>query len=773
MKNYEDLRKWQFISDIYSPHFYELGGDSFCEVYFYKQNSHQPGRLNESGKPRSFSLNSSLLLPKDSITISFSCRSRQLDTLYLKLNFYRKNEVYLNTLVIPVEKNGENHISLNNVDADVMEAQIFGESLMVSDTVSMQIKNFDIYAKHRDMSQCFNEYTPEIDNLSVVPLPLIRDLDEFQHKKIIGLGESAHGCRDIRFQVFEIIKYSSLEDRNLKLICFELPVDMVMNWNLYVRDMLPENYRYKIMDEIKKTSGDIQMVDLLDDIRGINRKRKESEKIHVVGLDLRDEAFYVFEYLQAYKKMSEDKSFLTDVFQRMGTLHYDKQENRNDMIFGIFGRRADPDSVNYRNLVRMIEENRQLRELMDQDDLRFLTGGFLLNIPTRNDAFEDDSGQISSQRDEYMWKVFQLAMECYAPGVSDRVMIYAHSEHLSRTYNPNSISTILKIKALGCYLADYYGDDYWAVSFHAGEGYYKSSSNGTKINMYDLQEALPGSFEWAADKVYFDRFYCRNLDLDSIFLFRVVGNRPRSSQFYSLSKDRFDGYIYIRETASSPPDAYDIKTEYKRERIMKYYIDSLEFANAPCSNDFNYWVGLADTCVDIRVPGDFTWNGIKVPPLGSGMIGQRDGYFESEDKGCIVIVDHTLTRKPERYYAPNKVSMMSQIESWLIRNFSLKGRKWEPKYQQTRDTLLAKYATFREDEYALQICNADKIAELTIPINLERNPNIKMLKMDYKYSQTIIFEKDGDTISLICFYTDEGYANMEKYRKSIVSMIGF
>lgn len=68
-------------------------------------------------------------------------------------------------------------------------------------------------------------------------------------KKIIGLGESIHGSRSIIQKKKEITE-KLCEDKNIKLICFEAGIDMVMNWDLYIQGILPESYRQKIEDEV-------------------------------------------------------------------------------------------------------------------------------------------------------------------------------------------------------------------------------------------------------------------------------------------------------------------------------------------------------------------------------------------------------------------------------------------------------------------------------------------------------------------------------------------
>ena len=134
-------------------------------------------------------------------------------------------------------------------------------------------------------------------------------------------------------------------------------------------------------------------------------------------------------------------------------------------------------------------------------------------------------------------------------------MIHSHSIHLSRTYNPNSLTKVFARKNLGAYIANHYEKDYLSISFHVGNGKYKTfDSKERKMDEGVLQIPPVGSFEWAAGQVCFNDFYCRQSDFDAVTSFRSIGNTAiRNSQFFPFSKHRFDSYIYIDNSIACSP----------------------------------------------------------------------------------------------------------------------------------------------------------------------------------------------------------------------------
>lgn len=789
-RDYNNLHNW----DIYRKGFNIQKNDiSEKENTFYlsfsKKNLVEIVSWGDEKNPGDFTLSTCLVIPEDSIHFSFNCNSLKVDTLLLKVNLYKENEVLLEQLIYPLEMNGLNEISFSGRDACVMETHIYGKSMMQYDSIGLKITDFNLYASNHNLANAITDTQARLNTQEVTPLSMIYELDEFKNKRIIGLGESIHGSRSIIQEKCNTIE-KLCEDKNIKLICFEAGIDFVMNWDLYIQGIMAESYQNKIMEEVAGSFSEAELiVALLNKLREINRSRKASDRIHVVGLDLRREDFYVFEYLQAWRERGKSKRFLEDVFLKMDTLNYNQigpifshitiinergtkkshTENKEQII---------PEEKRYSSLNRLMNNNEELKALMSEKEFQFFTESFLLNIPTKNDKFQHNE-RVGDKRDEYMWKILQLAIACYAPNKSDRIIIGAHSLHLSRTHNPYSISPIFRAKSLGEYIAEVY-DDFFTVSIHVGRGKYKTYEKGI-VAEAELQEPLYGSFEWMADKTKLGDIYCRTSALDTPNSFRHIGNRAATFQFYPLSKTRFDGYIYKEESESCIPVQYDHGSLSYRRRIQNDYIDSLKLNNTPYSS-FNFEV-FTDSISNVEVfnPEGFRWKSPRFSLYYSGNLNYAGifcGFFESKDRDCIIIIDNMMFPKSSTKISSSKISFFKKRNIIAEAENSFLSPKFEPinfsdKSQPSQDgenVSPSERLNYKSEAYAKQVFNADKVAEASLIMS----PNDRLhIFGPYEHGEAILIEKDGGTINLKCFYTDKGYKNKKKYRKAIESLVRF
>ena len=226
--DYSNLENWWFESSVFRITYDTLSDYRSCDITYIDKRT---GFLwNKQNKPESFSMIGCTLLPKDSVSISMNLESHRLDSLTLKLFFYGKYENLIDSAVYSLV-DGANDINFNK--AEFMQMKISGAISEKIDTASLQIQSLNIKSQNVDLKQW--EQTPDtasIDVRKITPLPIIDKLDEFRNKKIIGLGESFHGGKHIESAIFDVIR--NILSHNVRLVCFEMPVDMGVNWDLYV-----------------------------------------------------------------------------------------------------------------------------------------------------------------------------------------------------------------------------------------------------------------------------------------------------------------------------------------------------------------------------------------------------------------------------------------------------------------------------------------------------------------------------------------------------------
>jgi erythromycin esterase-like protein len=629
------------------------------------------------------------------------------------------------------------------------------------DTVSFQILDARIEANNCNLDEWFRSLNFDLNVTSLYPLTKITGLDELKNKKIIGLGESVHGSQNLFREKAEIVR--KLLDKNVKLVCYEAPVDRCLNWDLYVRGIHPYSYRNVIFEDVKSFTDNEDLILFLDEIRKENATRKEADKIHIVGLDLRSEQNYFYHYFLAYQKLGRDKQFLSPLMLKMSNLKYDNVNYKISLAQKPFYQLDTTASTRFRNLAGMVLSEKKLKALMQEKDYGFLLDILQLEVPTNKD---DEYGDID--RDLYMWRIFQKALLHYAPDENERAIICAHSLHLSRTgYERHSVREMIKIRSLGSYIAENYPDDYWSVSFHVGGGIIRT----IEYKMLDLfnvealegigrlEQPVQGSFERAAQDVSFDRFYCKSSDLgSSLYTYRMIGNTLEKNQFYALSKDRFDAYVYIDESTRYPPNPLN-------SYVNSHFIDSLRLQDIPysktCPNDLDH--------LDLTVPEKFRYKDLRGHHIHLDNISLLEdqsstfGLFESKDKECLMLFT-PASHLPDKNVEEVRVYEWSKLLEMPTGQEHQTGLK---NLEKLFSTLESDIWESKSAEYAKKTYNADSVAEIWTDTNFYFSGKYYMRK------QVFIIGKNEKVFLIYCYYTDKGIANQDKYRKGIESFLKF
>lgn len=703
-------------------------------------------------------------LPRDTIFLSFDFKNRNLETLDLRLYFYGEKERFIDSLVLPLRPEGHNHIRFNNLTgAEWVEVTLDGQrGTLGRDTVSFQILDARIEAKNHDLDEWFRSLNFDLNVESLYPLKRITSLDELENKKIIGLGESVHGSQNIWREKAEIVR--KLFNKNIKLICFEAPVDQCLNWDLYVRGIHPYSYRNVIFEDVKSFADNEDLVLFLDEIRKENGTRNEADKIRVVGLDLRSEKSYFYHYFLAYQELCKDSNFITPLILNMSELSYNNLNYTVSLKQRPHQQLDTTASIRFSNLAGMLSSDKKLKSLMMQNDYGFLSDILQIEVPTNEDNKYGDF-----DRDLYMWRIFHKALLHYAPGENDRTVILAHSLHLCRTgQERHSVSDLLKSRSFGSYIAENYPDDYWAISFHAGGGVIRTveykALDAFNVEPLEgigrLKQPVLGSFERMARDVSFDRFYCKSDDLgNDWYTFRMVGNKLDESQFYTLSKERFDAFVYVDESTRFMPTSLHSYTN------VGHLIDSLKLQNIPYSNTCAHYVH----CLNLAVPKEFRYKDFGGRPIYLHNISPIEnrasplGLFESKDREYLMVFFpathlNNINVKEARLFEFEKALGMStygdrqiglkKLEK-IFRN--LEGYIWE----------------LKSDRYAQEIFNADSVAEIWADTNFYFSGKY------YMHKQVFIIEKNDKVWLIYGYYTDKGIANQDTYRKGIESFVRF
>jgi len=232
------------------------------------------------------------------------------------------------------------------------------------------------------------------------------------------------------------------------------------------------------------------------------------------------------------------------------------------------------------------------------------------------------------------------------------------------------------------------------------------------------------------------------------------------------------------------------KTRGRRDGAMIRYFDSLRISLGVNSKNFSLELDPAI----VTVPKGFSWKTATIyNPAGGGL---THGFFESDDKECVVTFGVILfdPKAEGRWLVPPEQRGDSYAGDILKRAKTDLLQKMEMKVIANKteaDRLLLSTGLFQEKPNELTAQNFDIVLEQLIrEWNSNDAHNVfnadKVIEYSYKrgetptgyfskirHEETISAEKNGRMVILKCLYTDKGYKNKEKYRKSIESIFKF
>ena len=133
-----------------------------------------------------------------------------------------------------------------------------------------------------------------------------------------------------------------------------------------------------------------------------------------------------------------------------------------------------------------------------------------------------------------------------------RIALWAHNAHVSR-----------RPGAMGSFLAQRFGPDYWNIALAFHEGTY-TATDGRGVRTYEAAPSLPGSVEWALHRAGIPRLVLDLHDASpedsaSAWLtatpeFRSIGLLPVGHGFYRTQVARdFDAILFLDQASASRP----------------------------------------------------------------------------------------------------------------------------------------------------------------------------------------------------------------------------
>lgn len=412
--------------------------------------------------------------------------------------------------------------------------------------VKLWIDNISVHCNGQDLlsveTPSNNPTEREIDKIKKnIPLDtnlLLPEtvLKKIARKKIIGFGETAHGSLDIDRFIYNNIRQLILK-HNCKLVLFEMPIDLVAEYNLYIHGYTIDSINLKFYPPYTKIDTTYQKLDFISSEFGdfINWTRRynstHDNKVDLMGINLHTELNSSNEtpsclnrYISSMKLRSKTTDSLVSLINsslwRRLPLHY-ALKNENE-ITGLMGR------FNSKVLLQILKSR---------------TDSVLLNS-----LFPYWSEWQYVHRDYIMWQNTRQVLESFMNDNSP-VAICAHYAHL----NKNTFVHFNEVVPLGQYLKETYGNDYYCLGILLGEGEVGCADNSEdKLGIQYLQQPVSGSLEYLALQTNQYAFYREGfIKSDKPLLIRRSGNTKSTFQFIpAYYPGCMDDFVFIRASAS-------------------------------------------------------------------------------------------------------------------------------------------------------------------------------------------------------------------------------
>jgi|GEM_PF-3168772 len=343
---------------------------------------------------------------------------------------------------------------------------------------------------------------------------LLDNIDDIEGKKVVGLGESAHGSQSIAEAQVLFLK-NLITQHNCKLVLLEFPFDLSMLFDLYAQGIAPDTSKELIKGYFKLVMDGGTLMTFLEWLRVFNSKLER--KVHIAGID--------------------NAAFLST--PRIPLLDY------HLLLLGI-KKSADYLEKIYNNqigeVVQMAKHDSGIQSILGRK-------GFEYYMNALTDQFNTSESQRFFNRDSNMAKR-AVKLDTLFTRPEEIIAILGHVSHLQKInsvgmhYNPTC----------GRLLTERYGKNYYALDFTFGAGKFNQDSCSSTVRLIeDTLRFVPlHSFEHAAlmskgDFFFYSTKYLAPWMTSSMNILRRSQNR-NSFHFANL-KLRFDGCIFLRNSA--------------------------------------------------------------------------------------------------------------------------------------------------------------------------------------------------------------------------------
>ena len=397
--------------------------------------------------------------------------------------------------------------------------------------------NFFVLSQHNDIVQAINENAFEINDTNPnIDIEKSDALDSiFENVRVFGFGDATHGTKDFFDLKFKFFKYL-VKNQGVRNFAIEASYGNCIAIDNYIKGQ--ENDPKKLLKDVGLWPWNTEEVlTLIEWAKAYNVNKIKFDQINFYGIDIMDcsnSTKIITEHLR--------ENPFKDNTQYLDILSFYTSRNKSEVL-------------NKKTLNEHLIVMSKLKEILKNSNVEnkelYIS---LQNSIIQYIIFRIDYSQET--RDREMSENVNQILVSY--GNESKIFIWAHNFHIKK----NKI-TYTNDFAMGHYLKEKYGNEYYSLGFDFAIGEFNAYSiENKKIEIFSITEPMKNTSSYLFNESSLHYFF---LDFNSISKIGVLDAYVNSKVKYrgiganynpkliekEKLKDAYDGIIFVNKTKAT------------------------------------------------------------------------------------------------------------------------------------------------------------------------------------------------------------------------------
>ena len=397
--------------------------------------------------------------------------------------------------------------------------------------------NVIVVSQNNDIAKSINENAFKInDTNSNIDIENNDELNSiFENVRIFGFGEATHGTKEFFDLKFKFFKYL-VNNQGVRNFAIEASYGNCLAINNYIK--WQENDPKKLLRKIGFWIWNSEEVlALIEWTKTYNDDKIETDQISFYGIDIMDcsnSAKLISEFLK--ENPIENKANFLEI------LNYYTSKSKSEEL--------KKKALN-EHLIKMSELENIVKnsDIESKDFYTKLQNSIIQYINFRLDYTQETRDRVMSEN------INQILI---SSGSESKIFVWSHNFHIKK----NNI-TYTNDLAMGHFLKEKYGDEYYSLGFDFATGEFNAYSiENRKIEIFSITEPMNNTSSELFNVSNLDYFF---LDFNSISAIRILDDYINTKVKYrgigstyspkmiekEKLKDAYDGIIFVNNTKAS------------------------------------------------------------------------------------------------------------------------------------------------------------------------------------------------------------------------------